>query len=318
MKNYSDELEFLSVIIPSYNRYWYLEDLVRSIHKWADFPFELIIHDDNSVDGTKGVIFERLRDKTSSIIFNNGLNLGLSESINRAVRVSGSNYILMINADCRIECSFFKDLVNVLKVGQWVGYISFLNGYGDIGRWIDSGGTKFYPSRHFGGGHVLGFRKDNFEEIGGWDNYGVTSGNSDVSFMIKNIKSGRFPVLLLRNEKFVTNVSAEKCRGRDSTIGDGRVIHCNTSFPKLFGPGFNGDGGKLAYYSLSTNRCNRAEKIMLDEYRKDEGAVNLDWHTKFLYDLVKEGNYEIDWDGAGRKYEHDKWRNEIERLVIMR
>lgn len=317
MRNYSDEIEFISIVIPNYNRYWYLESLIESIHKYADIPFELIVGDDNSTDGSRQKLLEMAeKGKISSVVLNYGLNLGLSENINRCVRIAGSNYILMMNNDLRVETSFFKGLVNVLK-NPFVGYISMMNGYGDIGKWIDKDGTKFWLSRYFGGGCILGFRKDNFEKIGGWDNYGSTSGNVDVSFMIRMIKSGLFPVLMLRNEKFVTNVSAEKCRGRDSTIGDGKVIHCNTSFPRLFGPGFNGDGGKLAYYSLSVDRCNRAEKIMLDEYRKDEGTVNLNWYTDFLKELIKE-DYSIDWDEAGAKYGHDKWRDEIEKLAIIK
>ncbi len=311
MRNYSDEIEFLSIILPSYNRYWYLEDLIESIHKWADIPVEIVVHDDSSMDGTRQKLLEMgEKGKVSSIITNYGLNLGLGESINRAVRTAGSNYILMMNADLRVETSFFKDLVGVLK-NKFVGYISMMNGYGEIGKWIDTDGTRFYLSRHFGAGCCLGFRRDNFEEIGGWDNHGTTSGNSDVSFMIRMIKSGKFPALLLRNSKFVTNVSAEKCQMRDSTIGSGLVNHCNTSYPKLFGPGFD----DLVNYSLSVKRCSKAHEIMTSEYKIDEGAVNLDYFTKFLYGLVRE-DYIVDWDGAGSKYGHNKWKEEIEKIIV--
>lgn len=310
-RHYSDELDFLSIVIPSFNRYWYLEELIDSIHKYADTPFEIVVHDDNSTDGTRQKLLELgEKGKVSSIITNYGLNLGLSESINRAVRIAGSNYILMLNADCRIEVPIFKDIVNVLK-NKFVGYMSLINGYGEIGKWIDSSGTRFYPSRHFGGGCILSFRKDNFEEIGGWDNYGTTSGNADVSFMIRMIKSGKFPALLLRNEKFITNMSSERCNMRDSTIGDGKVIHCNTSFPKLFNLNNQND---LTYYTLSVDRCSRANKIMSDDYKIDEGNVNLDYFTKFLYGLVGE-DYTIGWDNAGSKYGHNKWKNEIEGMI---
>ena len=53
MSCFLEEVPFLSVIIPGYNRFSYLKELVDSIHAKADYPFELLIHDDNSKDGTK-------------------------------------------------------------------------------------------------------------------------------------------------------------------------------------------------------------------------------------------------------------------------
>lgn len=226
---YSEQQEFISIVIPAYNRFDYLENLVNSIHKNADMPFELIVSDDNSNDGTTNQIISKLRTKTSSIVLNNGLSLGLAQNINRAVDIADSNFILMFNADFEIKRPFFRELIDILKV-PFIGLVmpimseTYKSG---PNRFITKNGAKFYISRGFGSGGCLAFRKDVYQEIGKFDNFGCDSCNADVSFMIRVLKNGYFWA------NFEANRQAEdidKCT--NSTVGS--QIH-DCSFPRLFG-----------------------------------------------------------------------------------
>lgn len=324
IKHYSDELDFISIVIPAFNRYHYLEELVQSIHNNSDLPFEIIVHCDNSNDGTREKILSELKDKVSSVILNNGLQLGLAESINRCVKIAGSNFLIMLNADCKIEYPCFKDIVNILKC-QFVGSISLMTAIQDVNATLINEGTKFQLLRGLGSGCAQAFRKDTFEEIGGWFSHNTASGNADVSYIIRTIKAGYFIASLSREMPPVRNLSMDRERNKDSTISRGQY---DCSYPLLFGlqkskylklfnihqmrrSVLDEKVGEEIYKSLSRKRYEDAANAMQVTYKEEEGDTNLHyWHT-FMERMIKE-DYTIDIEEAKKcGCGHDKWIDKI-------
>jgi glycosyltransferase involved in cell wall biosynthesis len=301
MSCYSDEVPFLSVIIPGYNRFSYLQELVDSIHAQADYPFELLVHDDNSKDGTKDLL-PSLNEKLSTTIYNHGFNFGLAESINRLVRLANSNYILMLNADLKVEQPIFQDVVNVLQK-HYVGYLTLNTVYSGIPRAINSNGTNFMFIRGLGAGCAMAFRKDVWSQVEGWNNKTVATGNADVAFMTRVIRNGYFAALLVKKttDPLITNMSQFHQNGQDSTIGR-QPFDC--SLPKLF--------KYEPYMKESRQRYENAANAMQITYKEPEGEVNIHfWHT-FLNELIKE-DYSVDWIIA-KKHGHIRWKGLIETL----
>ena len=301
MSCFSEEAPFLSVIIPSYNRFSYLQQLVDSIHAQADYPFELLVHDDNSRDGTK-TLLPNLDNKLSATIYSHGFNFGLSESINRLVRLASSKYILMLNADLKIEQPIFQDTVNVLQ-NPYVGYLTFMSTYGEIPKAINSNGTNFMFTRGLGSGCAMAFRKDVWEQVDGWNNKTVATGNADVSFMAKVIRNGYFPTSLVKKTQtpLITNMSMLQQKGQDSTIGR-NPFDC--SLPRLF--------NYQPYMKQSQKRYDDAANAMQITYKEPEGEVNLHfWHT-FMNELIKE-DYTVDWEIA-QKRGHARWKDQVKLL----
>lgn len=340
MRNYSEELDFISIIIPAYNRWHYLEEVVNSIHRNADMPFEIVIHDDHSNDGTRDKILSELKDKVSCVILNNGLQLGLGESINRATKIAGSNYVIMINADCTIEYNCFKDIVNVLKC-PFVGCISLMTMTGDNPDiTLSSENSKFQLMRGIGSGCALAYRKDTFEEIGGWYSHKVASSNTDVSFMIRLIKAGYFIAALnVRNHNScIRNLSTELKKCEDSTIARG---YYDCSYPRLFGlekskyiKMFNiyqtgrtiidSRTGEEIYGILSRKRYESATDAMQTTYKEEEGETNITWWHNFSQKLIKD-DYSIDIEEAkketkkeAKNFGHHKWVDEIDKYKLRR
>lgn len=323
MKNYSDELDFISIIIPAYNRFYYLEEIIQSIHDTADMPFEIIIHDDNSSDGTREKILSKLKDKVSTVILNNGLQLGLSESINRCVKIAGSNYIVMLNADCKIEYPIFKDVINILKC-PFVGNISLMT-VSDINISLNNNDTNFQLVRGLGAGCAQAFTKDVFEKIGGWYSHKVASGNSDVSFIIRILKNGYFITSFTNQLPAIRNLSLDREENKDSTISRG---YYDCSYPKIFNlhkskylklfdihktkrPILDAKVGDDIYATLSRKRYEDASNQMQITYKEEAGETNMDYWHKLMEKIVKE-DYTLNIDEA-KKYGHDKWINEINK-----
>lgn len=287
-KKYND-IDFLSIIIPSYNRYDFLKEVVKSIHKNADVPFEIIIHDDNSNDGTRELL-KHLEREVSAFIYSNGLNLGLAESINRAARIASSEYILMLNADIIVEKPFFKYLMNVLKC-PFVGFVNLITSFPDARNKLNSNGSLFSLHRGIGGGCALGFTKTVFNSVGGWNSSSCRSGNADVSFMIRTIKNGYFPVDLTIDKSPIRTLDVENKR---STIGR---CQYDCSYPKIFN--FN------SYEKMSLKRASDTNNFMQYNYRVDEGETNINFWSSFCEELIDEDNY-VDYN-LSKIYGHDKW-----------
>ena len=284
---YSDEYEFISVLIPCINRWNYLEECVLSIEKFADMPYEIVLHDDRSNDGTREKILSELKDKVSCIILNQGLNLGLSESINRASRCAGSKFQIMMNADCRLERPCFKDIVNILKAGQYIGAVFPANPVYGQPNYLENNGTRFYLSRGIGAGWCQAWRKDNFEAIGGWDSYFTTTGNSDVSFMCRMLKNGYFlvnPCYDPSGGLWITNMSNDRMQTKDSVIGE-VPEHIESAFPKIFRVD--------DYKRLSQTRQGTVSERQGEQYRQPAGDINIDYWNKFGQSLIKD-NYSLD------------------------
>ena len=306
--NYSDQFEFLSIVIPAYNRYHYLEECINSIHEHANFPFEIIINDDNSTDGTKEKIISNLSSKVSSVILNNGYSYGLAESINRAVSISGSNYILMLNSDVRVENKFFKDLVNILKV-PFVGYVAPVGHSSNNGFIID--GTKFHISRGLGIGYGIGFRKDTWNIVGKFDNFKCACPNSDLTFITKTIKHGYFPAFLEsigEGKKFLSDMSYDRCKMQDSTIA---TQQHDCSFPKIFGlSSIESNPSGINYEKLCDINKDRCNKEMQISYVKEGGQTNIKYWDNYL--KITDENQNVDWEKAKRHGQH-KWREDVEK-----
>ncbi len=102
---------FVSVILPTFNRDWALKDAIDSV-LFQDYPhIELIVIDDGSTDNTNKVL-EQYKNK---IIVLRQKNKGVSSARNAGIKMSKSKFIALLDSDdtwdkrkisCQIE--FFK------------------------------------------------------------------------------------------------------------------------------------------------------------------------------------------------------------------
>lgn len=290
-------VEFLSIVIPHYRRIKYLKNLLTSIHMYANFPFEVIVHDDNAITE----LTNDLGYITSTIIHNYGLNRGLAESSNMAVSVAGSEYILFLNEDTEIISQCFEQIVNILKK-PYVGYIT---GYGEgeltQEKCFDSNGTKFFVNGGVGACCIMAFRKTTFNEIGGFEL--VDSARCDTTLAYKMWRQGYFRAIP-RGKFPIRNVSLEDKRNIDTTIiVTGKKMHIpEMHYPKLF------NISKHDYYSKCNKQFDYRRVYGWQEEVREEGIANLNYWHSFTTKLVPNPCF-INWNY--NKYGHDKWKEAI-------
>lgn len=201
---------FISIVVPYFNRPNYLKELIDSAHNYADMPFQLLVHDDSSVDGSTPEVFN-LRNKVSTVIINSGHNIGLPASVNRLVSIASSEYIIFLNCDCAFVSKCFKDIFNILSKP----YIGFINIVNVINPSNEPENIKF-SLEGLQSGSALAFRKSLWKEVGGWHE-GVHSGASDVAFVQSILSKGYFGATPY-GKQYASNLSFDRVQNKDSSM----------------------------------------------------------------------------------------------------
>jgi GT2 family glycosyltransferase len=122
----------LSVVIVNYNVEYFLEQCLHSVRKaLKGIPSEVIVVDNNSVDGS--VILVKLKFPEVHLIENNE-NKGFSFANNQAIRLSGGEYVLLLNPDTVVEEDTFVKTLQFMDTHPDAGGlgVKMLDGKGNF------------------------------------------------------------------------------------------------------------------------------------------------------------------------------------------
>ena len=88
---------FISIIIPTYNRAYSLENTLKIVLNQTYRNFEIILIDNHSTDGTSNLV-GRLNDKRIKFIqiFNNGI---IAKSRNKGIKEAKGEFIAFLDSD---------------------------------------------------------------------------------------------------------------------------------------------------------------------------------------------------------------------------
>lgn len=102
----------LSVVIVNYNVEHFLDQCLHSVQRSsASFPVEVMIVDNNSVDGSLPMIRAKYPDYT---LIANTENAGFSKANNQAIRLAKGEYVLLLNPDTVVAEDTFQKVVDFM------------------------------------------------------------------------------------------------------------------------------------------------------------------------------------------------------------
>lgn len=108
-------MKYISIVTPNYNHGRYLADLIESCLQQSYRYWELIIVDDASTDNSLDVA-ERYAHKHDNIrIFKNSQNRGAIYSVNRGLKESRGEYVVMRSADDINLPGYFETAISMLN-----------------------------------------------------------------------------------------------------------------------------------------------------------------------------------------------------------
>lgn len=166
----------LSVIIVNYNVKYFLEQCLYSVYKAAqnlDYETEIIVVDNNSVDGSVEMLNTKFH-KVKLIV--NKQNKGFAKANNQAIKISKSEYILLLNPDTVVEDTTFKKVIAFMDSHPEAGAlgVKMLDGKGkflpeskrglptpSVALYKISGLSKIFPRSKIFGKYHLGFLDKN-------------------------------------------------------------------------------------------------------------------------------------------------------------
>lgn len=112
--------EGTSIIIPTYNQRKYLMECISSIRKYTRIPYELIVIDNGSTDGT----VEKLRAKFDGIrIRRNTENLGFAKAVNQGLMMARGTTLLLLNNDTVVTKNWLENLLACLRSNPDLGLV---------------------------------------------------------------------------------------------------------------------------------------------------------------------------------------------------
>ena len=106
----------LSVIIPCFNEKDTIERIVDKINKLENLNLEIIIIDDDSNDGTRDILKDKIEGDVSKIIFNDS-NYGKGYCVKKGIEASNGDIILIQDADLEYDPSDYAKLVKPIEKG---------------------------------------------------------------------------------------------------------------------------------------------------------------------------------------------------------
>ncbi len=104
------ESNLTSIIIAVYNQLAYTKQCWEAIRKHTSLPFELIIVDNASADGTA----DFLKGIDAFVIVNDE-NQGCSVAWNQGIRASHGNYVVIMNNDVLVTPDWLKALIHFME-----------------------------------------------------------------------------------------------------------------------------------------------------------------------------------------------------------
>ena len=87
----------ISVIIPTYNRKKYIKRAIDSVIRQSYKPFEIIVIDDGSTDGTYELIKQSY--SSSQISLEKQINSGVSSARNKGIKLANGDWIAFLDSD---------------------------------------------------------------------------------------------------------------------------------------------------------------------------------------------------------------------------
>src|SRR5712671_3008473 len=116
------ETPTVSVIIPCYNLGQYLDEAVESVLAQTYQDFEIVVVDDGSTDtATRSLLADYRRPRTRVLHTAHG---GVSAARNFAIANTTGTYLCALDADDRLEPTYFEKAVPVLEADPATTFVS--------------------------------------------------------------------------------------------------------------------------------------------------------------------------------------------------
>lgn len=183
-------MQTVSLVIAVYNQLHYTRQCLESIQAWTPPPFELVVVDNGSRDGTP----EFLRHVKAAVIANEA-NLGCAKAWNQGVRASTGEVIGILNNDIVVTPGWLRGLLAFLEHSGH-GIVSPAAREGELNYDLNGYAAKFVQrcARATRSSEIYAscmlIRRAVFDRVGLFDEHFTYGGGEDVDFLWRARQAG--------------------------------------------------------------------------------------------------------------------------------
>ena len=112
----------VSVCIPTYNQSPYIEQAIRSAAQQSHPPFEIIVSNDCSTDGTAEIVEKLSKEIPCLKVINQPVNLGMVPNTNAVLRMATGEFVVKLDSDDYLHPHYIEKLGQLLRKFPEAGY----------------------------------------------------------------------------------------------------------------------------------------------------------------------------------------------------
>jgi|GEM_PF-4093048 len=181
----------VSIITPCYNAGRFIAGAIESVLA-QDVPYQMIIVDDGSTDNTQEVI----ESYGGDIELLRGDHAGVAHARNKALSALRGRYVLLLDADDRLERGALRRLVNAANGSEQIVYGGFSSWDADMKRRLAVHAAKrlrphpflFLSRGNYSPPGAMLFPRDVFDAAGTFDQ--AVAGCEDWDFLARTARAG--------------------------------------------------------------------------------------------------------------------------------
>jgi len=114
--------DLVSIICPTFNKLEFLKPMMESVAKNTDWPYELIVVDNASKDGTKEYVLNSGL-KMDGQFLRNEENKGFAIANNQGAKLAKGRFLLFLNNDTIVTKGWLSAMINVFSEEKAVGIV---------------------------------------------------------------------------------------------------------------------------------------------------------------------------------------------------
>jgi len=114
--------DLVSIICPTFNKLEFLKPMMESVAKNTDWPYELIVVDNASKDGTKEYVLNSGL-KMDGQFLRNEENKGFAIANNQGAKLAKGRFLLFLNNDTIVTKGWLSAMMNVFTEEKAVGIV---------------------------------------------------------------------------------------------------------------------------------------------------------------------------------------------------
>ncbi|NLC12097.1 MAG: glycosyltransferase family 2 protein [Firmicutes bacterium] len=193
----------VSIVMAAYNALEYSRLCLYSIFKYTPLPFELILVNNGSSDGTK----EFFESVPGAHVIHNKDNLGFAKGYNQGLKASSGSHIIIINNDCIVGHNWLNNMLLCSQSQPDIGLVgprgNNINGcqrmersFANLANFFSFTSTfnKHDPEKWFEVSKLVGFclliKREALNSIGYFDErYGIGT-HEDIDYSIRARQAG--------------------------------------------------------------------------------------------------------------------------------